>query len=104
MFTSVVECILKPQEKERVDEVLRGLILLNLKKASGFVELLAIACDARGERTLAVTVWRTRADATRYQQAHLTELVNILRPLVVRGSDVKWAPADSLNEMGRTAA
>lgn len=95
MFTSVVECTLKPREKERFDVVLRGHILRTLKKAPGFVNLLAIASDGRGERTIAVTVWRTRADATRYEQAHLAELVNTLKALVVRGSVVKRAPADS---------
>jgi heme-degrading monooxygenase HmoA len=104
MFTSVVECVLKPHEKDHFDEVLRGHILRNLKKASGFVDLLAIASDARGERMLAVTVWRTRADADRYEKAHLAELVNILKPLVVQGSQVRWGPADSLNEIGRALA
>ena len=101
MFTSVVECILKPHEREQFDEVLRGDILHNLKKAPGFVDLLAVASDTRGERTLAVTVWRTRGDATRYQEAHLAELASILKPLVIRGSVVKWAPGDSLPEIGR---
>jgi heme-degrading monooxygenase HmoA len=104
MFTSVVECILKPQERERFDEVFREHILRNLKNALGFIDLLAIASDARGERTLAVTVWRTRGDAIRYQETHSAELVSILKPLVVRGSVVRWAPADSIREIGRTAA
>jgi heme-degrading monooxygenase HmoA len=104
MFTSVVECILKPHEKERFEEVLRGHILRNLKKASGFVGLLAIAFDTRGERMLAVTMWRTRADADRYETAHLAELVSILKPLVVQGSHVTWGPADSRNEIARALA
>jgi heme-degrading monooxygenase HmoA len=101
MFTSVVECILRPHEKERFDEVLRGHILRSLRKHPGFVGLLAIASDARGERMFAVTVWRTRADADRYEKGHLAELVNILKPLVVQGSEVRWASADSLNEIER---
>lgn len=104
MFTSVVECILRPHERDHFDEVLRGRILRNPRKDSGFVELLAIASDARGERTFAVTVWRTRADADRYEKAHLAELVSILKPLVVQGSHVRWGPADSLNEIGRALA
>ena len=104
LFTSVVECILKPHERERFDEVVRGHMLRHLKKASGFVDLLAIASDARGERTLAVTVWQTREAATRYQESHFAELVSDLKPLVVPGSAVKWAPVDSLREIGRTAA
>jgi hypothetical protein len=104
MFTSVVECILKPHEKDHFDELLRGRILRHLRKDSGFVDLLAIASDSRGERMLAVTVWRTRADADRYEIAHLAELVTILKPLVVQGSHVAWGPADSLNEIGRGLA
>ncbi len=100
MFTCVIECVLKPHKKERTRELLREHILRSLRRNSGFVELMAIASDSRGERTFAVTVWRTRADADRYEKADLAELANVLKPLVVQGSEVKLVPADSLQEVG----
>ncbi len=90
MFTCLVECTLKPNELEHFSELLRGRILRNLRKFPGFIDLLAIASDVRGQRTFAITVWRAKADADRYERSHLAELVTVLKPLVVRGSDVKW--------------
>ncbi len=93
MFTSMIECSLKPHEAEHFGRIIRGRVLEEFRKLGGFVDLLAIASDARGGRTLAITVRRTKADADRYERAQFAELTSMLKPVVVEGSDVKWSPA-----------
>ncbi len=90
MFTSVLECVLKPKKRGEFDGKVCREILPSLRREVGFVDVLAVMSDGRGEHTFTVTLWICRSDAVRYQREHGDDLLRILQPLLTNHSTLQW--------------
>lgn len=80
MFTRIVECYVKPDRKQEFREKMQNLVLPVLQKQPGFVDLLALSSEDEPERMVAISLWKSRADAESYHEAHYQEIVEAIRP------------------------
>ncbi len=68
MFTRVVELTGKPRKSGELSSLINDNIVPILKKQAGFVDEIVLVSDANTDRVLALSFWRTREDAERYQR------------------------------------
>jgi len=57
-------------------------VLPILQTQPGFVDLLALSSEDEPERTVSISLWKSRADAERYQREHFDEIMDTVRPLL----------------------
>jgi heme-degrading monooxygenase HmoA len=80
MFARVIEIKTKPGKAKEVTEKVHEKILSTLRAQPGFVDELVLTSDSEG--ILAMSLWRTRADAERYNREHYKEVHDLIRELV----------------------
>ena len=68
MFTRVVELTSKPRKSRELSSLINDKIVPILKKQAGFVDEIVLVSDADSDRVLALSFWKTREDAERYQR------------------------------------
>ena len=93
MFTRVVELVSKSGKSRELSSVINEKIVPILKKQAGFVDEIVLVSDADSNRVLAISFWKTREDAERYQRGQYNNVRETLQPLleaepVVRTFDV----------------
>jgi quinol monooxygenase YgiN len=82
MFARHVECTVKPGKKEEFTKTLRDQVLPLLRRQPGFVEEIGLVSDNDPERTIYISLWRSREDAERYQREQFSSIVGKLQPLL----------------------
>lgn len=60
-----------------------------LKKQQGFMDEIVLVSDAERDRVLAISFWKTRDDAGRYDRAEYQRIVESLRHLLETGPNVR---------------
>ena len=80
MFTRIVECYVKKDKKQDFADKMQNIVLPILQSQPGFVDLLALGSEDEPERTVSISLWKSRADAERYHRAHFDEIMDALRP------------------------
>jgi quinol monooxygenase YgiN len=93
MFTRVVEVNTKPGKASELTTVITDKILPILKKQAGFVDETILVSDTDPNRGLALSFWKTKEDAERYNRDQYPAVQDMLRPLletepVIRTFDV----------------
>ena len=93
MFTRVVELVSKPGKSRELSSTINDKVVPILKKQSGFVDEIVLVSDADSNRVLALSFWKGREDAERYQREQYKNVRETLQPLleaepVVRTFDV----------------
>ena len=68
MFTRVVELTSKPRKSRELSSLINDTIVPILRKQAGFVDEIVLVSDADSDRVLALSFWKTREDAERYQR------------------------------------
>jgi heme-degrading monooxygenase HmoA len=68
MFTRVVELTSKPRKSRELSSLINDKVVPILKKQAGFVDEIVLVSDADSDRVLALSFWKTREDAERYQR------------------------------------
>jgi len=68
MFTRAVELTSKPRKSRELSSLINDKIVPILKKQAGFVDEIVLVSDADSDRVLALSFWKTREDAERYQR------------------------------------
>src|SRR5256886_10455806 len=68
MFTRVVELVSKQGKARELSSTINDKIVPILKKQAGFVDEIVLVSDADSNRVLALSFWKTREDAERYQR------------------------------------
>ena len=68
MFTRVVELISKQGKARELSSTINDKIVPILKKQAGCVDEIVLVSDADSNRVLALSFWKTREDAERYQR------------------------------------
>src|SRR5713226_7394168 len=90
MFTRIVECYVKKDKRLDFSDRMQNHILPILQSQPGFVDLLALTSEDEPERTLSVSLWRSRADADHYHREHFQEIVDSIRPLLKDDPSVEF--------------
>ena len=93
MFTRVVELVSKQGKSRELSSAINEKIVPILKKQAGFVDEIVLVSDADSNRVLALSFWKTREDAERYQREQYNSVRETLQHLlegdpVVRTFDV----------------
>src|SRR2546430_12861386 len=93
MFTRVVELTSNPRKSRELSSAINEKIVPILKKQAGFVDEIVLVSDADSNRVLALSFWKTREDAERYQREQYNRVREPLQSLleaepVVRTFDV----------------
>ena len=82
MFTRVVELISKQGKARELSSTINDKIVPILKKSAGFVDEIVLVSDADSNRVLALSFWKTREDAERYQREQYNSVRETLQPLL----------------------
>ena len=82
MFSRIVECYVKSEKRQEFDDAMRKLVLPILQSQPGFVDVLALSSEDEPERTVSISLWRSRADADRYHREHFEHILNTVRLLL----------------------
>jgi quinol monooxygenase YgiN len=82
MFTRIVECYVKKDKRQEFSDQIQKHVLPVLQSQPGFVDLLAMSSEDEPERTVSISLWKSKADAERYHNAHFQEIIDSVRPLL----------------------
>jgi quinol monooxygenase YgiN len=82
MFTRVVELTSKPRKSRELSSLINDTIVPILKKQAGFVDEIVLVSDADSNRVLALSFWKTREDAERYQREQYNSVRETMQPLL----------------------
>src|SRR2546422_502305 len=82
MFTRVVELVSKQGKARELSSTINDKIVPILKKQPGFADEIVLVADADSNRVLALSFWKTREDAERYQREQYNSGPETLQPLL----------------------
>jgi quinol monooxygenase YgiN len=82
MFTRIVECYVKREKRQEFTDEVQNHVLPILQSQPGFVDLIALTSEDEPERAVSITLWKSRADAERYQNTHFEAVVEFVRPML----------------------
>jgi heme-degrading monooxygenase HmoA len=80
MFTRIVECTVKPDKRDEMTQRVRNEVLPLLQKQPGFVDEVSLSSEHDPERMVAISFWKTREDADRYQRETFSRVQEIVKP------------------------
>ena len=82
MFTRIVECYVKREKIHEFNDKLQNHVLPILQSQAGFVDMLNLSSQEEPERMVAISLWKSRADAERYHRDHFSGILDTLRPFL----------------------
>jgi heme-degrading monooxygenase HmoA len=82
MFTRVVELTSKPNKSKELSNAINEKALPILQKQGGFVDEILLVSNAEPDRLLALSFWKTKDDAERYQREQYKNVAETLRHLL----------------------
>ncbi|HEX6803068.1 MAG TPA: antibiotic biosynthesis monooxygenase [Terriglobales bacterium] len=90
MFSRIVECYVKRENREEFRDRMTNLVLPVLQSQPGFVDVIALSSEDEPERTVSISIWKSRADAERYHQAHFEQIMDSVRPLLIDEPSIEF--------------
>ena len=102
MFTRVVELTSKSGKARDLCNSIDDKVLPILKKQTGFVDETVIVSDTEPNRVLALSFWKTREDAQRYEREQFDTVQKTVQNLletapIVRTFDVHTSTAHKVS-------
>jgi quinol monooxygenase YgiN len=82
MFTRIVECYVKREKRQEFTDTLQNHVLPILQSQAGFVDSLNLSAEEEPERFVAISLWKSRADAERYHRDHFSGILETIRPFL----------------------
>ncbi len=80
MVARIVDCEVKMEKKDEFVMVLKNEVLPLLKKQTGYRALLPFFPDKMQDgKVIIVSLWRTKADAERYEREFYPKVLEILK-------------------------
>ena len=89
MYTRVVELTSKSGKSRELSNTITDKVVPVLKKQQGFMDEIVLVSDAEPDRVLALSFWKTREDAERYQREHYKNVQESLRHLLKTEPNVR---------------
>ncbi len=84
MVARIVDCEVKMEKKDEFVMVLKNEVLPLLKKQTGFRALLPFFPDKMQDgKVIAISLWRTKADAERYEREFYPKVLEILKSFLI---------------------
>jgi heme-degrading monooxygenase HmoA len=100
MFTRVVELRIKVGKTRYFSSTLNEKVLPILRKQPGFVDEITLLSNCESERILALSFWRSEADAERYNREQFLTVTQILLPLLETAPKVQTFTVDTSTPHG----
>lgn len=94
MFTRVVEITANPGKARDLSRTISDKVLPLLKNQPGFVDEIVLVSDATPERILAMSFWRTKEDAEKYNKEQFPRVNEMIRNLVTSTPQVTTFTVD----------
>jgi heme-degrading monooxygenase HmoA len=82
MFTRLVEVSSKPEKSREVANTINEKVLPILRQQAGFLDVTILTSEMEPNRVLALSFWKTKEDAERYQREHYEKTTEILSSLI----------------------
>ena len=89
MFTRVVELTSKSGKSKELSNTVNDKLVPILKRQPGFMDEMVLVSDVEPDRVLALSFWKTRGDAERYQREHYKNVQESLRHLLKTEPNVR---------------
>jgi heme-degrading monooxygenase HmoA len=78
MFTRVVEVSTKPGKSHEVANTINEKVLPILRQQAGFIDETVLTSETEPNRVMALSFWKTKQDAERYQREQFAKVTEIL--------------------------
>ena len=82
MFTRAVELTSKSGKSGDLSKTIDDAVLPILRKQQGFMDEMVLVSDTEPDRVLALSFWKTRDDAERYQREQFKNVHDKVRHLL----------------------
>lgn len=82
MFARVVEFVPKYEKKDEFIKTMKNEVLPILKRQVGFLDILPLFPEMKGEKAVYVTLWTEKKDAERYHKEVFNRVEDIVRPFL----------------------
>lgn len=82
MFTRVVEVTTKTGKSHELANTIHEKIIPILRQQSGFLDEMVLISDMEANRVLAISYWKNKDDADRYEREHFGKVTEILSNLL----------------------
>jgi len=79
MFTRIVEITTKPGKARELSRTINDKVLAILKTQSGFVDEMILISDQKPDRVLAVSFWKNKEDAEKYNRESFPKVNDLIR-------------------------
>ena len=79
MFTRVVEVTTKPGKARELSRTITDKVLTILKNQPGFVDEVVLISNENPDHILALSFWKTREDAEKYNREQFTNVTDLIR-------------------------
>ena len=79
MYTRVVEVTTKSGKARELSRTISDKVLSLLKSQTGFVDEITLISDENPDQITAISFWKTREDAERYQRETFPKVNDLIR-------------------------
>ncbi len=84
MYTRIVEITLKPGKLNEARDMMNREVAPVLRTQTGFVDSIALVSDTDQNTIVSITMWHTKAEAERYNNAQFPRLIEMIEPMMTR--------------------
>jgi quinol monooxygenase YgiN len=89
MFTRVVEIDTKPGKSHELANAINEKVLPILRQQTGFLDETVLTSDMESNLVVAVSYWKSKDDAERYEREHYNRIKEILSNLMETSPTVR---------------
>jgi heme-degrading monooxygenase HmoA len=89
MFTRVVDITTKPGKSHEVANTINEKVLPILRQQVGFLDETVLTSDMESNRVLALSFWKTKEDAERYERERYAKVAEMLSNLTETSPTVR---------------
>lgn len=82
MFTRVVEITAEPGKARELSRIVNDKVMPILRSQTGFVDEVLLLSEEDPDQLLALSFWRTREDAEKYNRDQFTRVTDLMQNLI----------------------
>lgn len=79
MFARVIDIKTKPGKATELCHTIHAKVLSFLKSTSGFVDELVLVNEKEADHVLALSLWKTAADADKFSKEHFLQIKEMIQ-------------------------
>lgn len=97
MLARHIEVEVKPNKYNEFKSLFDREILSILKRQPGFMGTIEMVPETSHDRSLTITLWKTKTDAENYNKKEFPQVLEILKPVLVGTPTVKYYNVEFTN-------